>query len=275
MKKIKLVLMFLLIFAALPVSSVFAYSGDDIFPVMIKDTTESTNTGSDLFGTQKMVYTTSSSYEVTHFTITSPTSGFSAPSTVGNSAFVYAYDTNGNKFSVGVVLPNGTLNKDISIPNFKKIEIVGMGAVSQSTRIFIEVFALNTTPIPTPTPTASPVPTPSATPEPTATPSPTPTTTPSPTPTVTPKPTATPEQPSGDRAILTITLINGTEKEYDLPMSEVEAFINWYDARDAGRGPGLYAIDKYSNNKGPFNKRKDYVIFDKILTFEVNEYTTK
>ncbi|MEK4189961.1 hypothetical protein [Paenibacillus sp. FSL L8-0494] len=120
---------------------------------------------------------------------------------------------------------------------------------------------------PTPTPTSSPSPT--ATPVPTSTPSPTAT----PTPTVTPKPTATPEQPSGDRAILTITLVNGTEKEYDLPIAEVDAFLKWYDSRDAGRGPGLYAIDKHSNNKGPFSKRKDYVVFDKILTFEVSEYT--
>lgn len=34
-------------------------------------------------------------------------------------------------------------------------------------------------------------------------------------------------------------------------------------------------IDKGTNNKGPFNSRKDYVIFDKVLTFEVNEYTSK
>ncbi|WP_167374652.1 hypothetical protein [Paenibacillus helianthi] len=124
-------------------------------------------------------------------------------------------------------------------------------------------------------PTATPTPTPTATPVPTVTPSPTPspTATPVPTPSTTPKPSATPEQPSGDRAILTVTLINGTEKEYDLPMSEVEAFVNWYDARDAGRSPGMYAIDKHTNNKGPFKKRKDYVVFDKILTYEVSEYT--
>ncbi len=146
------------------------------------------------------------------------------------------------------------------------------------------------TPEPTPsitstvTPTASPEPTatPSATPEPTATPSATstptasPTAAPTPTPTITPTPTPTvtpnPTPDTGDRAILTITLVNGTEKEYDLPMSEVESFLNWYDQRDAGRGPGSYAIDKHENNKGPFKNRKDYVIFDKILTFEVNEY---
>ncbi|WP_379140116.1 hypothetical protein [Paenibacillus sp. sgz500992] len=92
-------------------------------------------------------------------------------------------------------------------------------------------------------------------------------------PTPQPTPTPTPEQPTGDQAILTITLLNGIEKQYDLPMNEVNAFLTWYDARDAGRGPGMYAIDKHSNNKGPFKKRKDYVVFDKILTYEVSEYT--
>ncbi|WP_342435716.1 hypothetical protein NSS79_18990 [Paenibacillus sp. FSL L8-0436] len=92
-------------------------------------------------------------------------------------------------------------------------------------------------------------------------------------PTPQPTPTPTPEQPTGDQALLTITLLNGIEKQYDLPMNEVNAFLTWYDARDAGRGPGMYAIDKHSNNKGPFKKRKDYVVFDKILTYEVSEYT--
>ncbi|TYA13714.1 galactose oxidase [Paenibacillus faecis] len=50
-------------------------------------------------------------------------------------------------------------------------------------------------------------------------------------------------------------------------------YHNWYDAKDAGSGPSKYAIDKHNNNKGPFSKRTDYVIFNNILTFEVNEYT--
>lgn len=80
-------------------------------------------------------------------------------------------------------------------------------------------------------------------------------------------------EPSGDRAILNVIMTTGLEREYDLPMSEVNAFLNWYDARDTGRGPAKFAINKYSNNKGPFIKRTDYIIFDKILTFEVSEYT--
>ncbi|OKP94369.1 galactose oxidase [Paenibacillus sp. P46E] len=64
----------------------------------------------------------------------------------------------------------------------------------------------------------------------------------------------------------------GLEKEFDLPMSEVNAFLNWYDTAS---GTTRYGINKHDNNKGPFNSRKEYVIFDKILTFSVNEYSAK
>ncbi|MFE6073173.1 discoidin domain-containing protein [Paenibacillus sp. NPDC057886] len=83
-----------------------------------------------------------------------------------------------------------------------------------------------------------------------------------------------PSQPAGKHAFLVVTMTTGMVKEYDLPMSDVNAFLNWYDVRDTGIGPSKFAINKYSNNKGPFSKRTDYVIFDKILTFEVSEYTT-
>ncbi|ALP34823.1 hypothetical protein ASL14_00175 [Paenibacillus sp. IHB B 3084] len=82
-----------------------------------------------------------------------------------------------------------------------------------------------------------------------------------------------PSQPSGDRAILVVTMDNGLEKEFDISKKELASFIQWYDAKDAGRGASFFAIDRHTNNKGPFNSRKDYVIFNKILTFEVNEYS--
>lgn len=103
-----------------------------------------------------------------------------------------------------------------------------------------------------------------ATPEPTAIP------TPSSTPIPTNLPTPTPDMSSGDRAILIIELSTGAEKEYDLSMSEVNAFLNWYDS---ATGSARYGIDKHDNNKGPFSKRTEYVIHDKILIFEVSEYT--
>lgn len=134
-----------------------------------------------------------------------------------------------------------------------------------------------TNPIINPSPTPATTPTPSVTPAPTVAPTPStsPSTTPTPSPTATPKPTSTPEQSAGDRAILTITMVNGKEKEYDLSITDVQSFLRWYELRDAGKGPGSYAIDKHNTNKGPFNKRTDYIIFDKILTFEVSEYTAK
>lgn len=89
-----------------------------------------------------------------------------------------------------------------------------------------------------------------------------------------PNPEPEPEpQPNGDRAILVVTMTTGLEKEYDLPMSDVNEFLSWYDLRDVGSGPAKFALNKYNNNKGPFSKRTDYVIFDKILQFEVNEYS--
>ncbi|WP_240927521.1 hypothetical protein [Paenibacillus thiaminolyticus] len=88
-----------------------------------------------------------------------------------------------------------------------------------------------------------------------------------------PEPNPEPEQPKGERAILVVTMTTGLEKEFDLSMDEVNAFIAWYENKQAGTGTASYAIDKHNNNKGPFSSRKDYVIYDKILTFEVNEYT--
>lgn len=92
----------------------------------------------------------------------------------------------------------------------------------------------------------------------------------------TPHATVQPDpEPSGNRAILTITLTTGLEKEFDLSIIEVNVFLNWYDARDSGSGPAKFAIDKHQNNKGPFSKRTEYVIYDKILTFNVDEYSIK
>ncbi|WP_426334961.1 Kelch repeat-containing protein [Paenibacillus silvae] len=81
-----------------------------------------------------------------------------------------------------------------------------------------------------------------------------------------------PEQPSGNRAILVVTMTTGLEKEFDLSMQEVNSFIDWYETKQAGSGKASYAIDKHDNNKGPFKSRKDYILFDRVLTFEISEY---
>ncbi len=88
-------------------------------------------------------------------------------------------------------------------------------------------------------------------------------------PTIEPNPE--PETTS-NHAILVVTMTTGLEKEYDLSIQEVNSFIDWYETKQAGIGKASYAIDKHNNNKGPFKSRKDYILFDRVLTFEVSEY---
>ncbi|MDS9996536.1 Kelch repeat-containing protein [Bacillus atrophaeus] len=73
-------------------------------------------------------------------------------------------------------------------------------------------------------------------------------------------------------ALLVVTMVNGLQKEYQLSMKEVNGFLKWYKQRDAGDGPGFYEIDEHDNNKGPFESKKDYVVFKNILMYEVNKY---
>lgn len=90
-----------------------------------------------------------------------------------------------------------------------------------------------------------------------------------------PEPTTPPKDDATDEdgnALLIITMVNGLQKEYDLSMKEVNGFLSWYKKRDAGEGPGFYEIDEHDNNKGPFESKKDYVVFKNILMFEVNKY---
>ncbi|WGV57733.1 hypothetical protein QIH01_19870 [Brevibacillus brevis] len=72
--------------------------------------------------------------------------------------------------------------------------------------------------------------------------------------------------------LLVIKMISDLEKEFELPSSEVQDFIDWYNSRADGRGKETYIFDK-DFNKGPFTFRKDYVAFSKIQSFEVMEYT--
>ncbi len=76
-------------------------------------------------------------------------------------------------------------------------------------------------------------------------------------------------QPSNDRAILAITMTNGQTKEYDLPNSEIEAFTNWFDSSN-GKGQPKFGFNKKIQ---PYKEVKEYVVFDKISSYEVRTYT--
>jgi alpha-tubulin suppressor-like RCC1 family protein/fibronectin type 3 domain-containing protein len=75
----------------------------------------------------------------------------------------------------------------------------------------------------------------------------------------------------GNRALVTIGIVNGGEKEFDLSVAEIELFLQWYDSTASGSGIGYYVFDK-TYNLGPFTSRQEYVIFDKILYFEIDYY---
>lgn len=82
-----------------------------------------------------------------------------------------------------------------------------------------------------------------------------------------------PQQPvESTRALLTIYLASGLIKEYDLPISTVDNFINWYNSRSDGQtSPASYQFIR-EFNKAKFSKRSDYIPFNKIELFEVDEY---
>ncbi|MCG7380596.1 fibronectin type III domain-containing protein [Paenibacillus sp. ACRSA] len=81
----------------------------------------------------------------------------------------------------------------------------------------------------------------------------------------------TPQASDKTRALLTIYVSGGQIKEYDLTMVESQAFIDWYEKKEAGTGSSTYKFSK-NWNKGSFKTRTEYIIFDKVLSFDVDEY---
>ncbi|MDI4647387.1 fibronectin type III domain-containing protein [Cohnella hashimotonis] len=80
---------------------------------------------------------------------------------------------------------------------------------------------------------------------------------------------ATPTAPvSSGRALLTIHLVGGTEKEYDLSAAELEYFLDWTDS--ATQSSRYKFVKTWS--KGPFKARAEYIVYGKIVNFDVDEY---
>ncbi|MER3125782.1 kelch repeat-containing protein [Bacillus pumilus] len=73
------------------------------------------------------------------------------------------------------------------------------------------------------------------------------------------------------KGILSITMINGLQKDYLLSMKEINDFLNWYKERSFGIGMNFYEIID-EHNKGPFTSKKDYVVYQNILMFDIKQY---
>ncbi|WP_329603976.1 Ig-like domain-containing protein [Clostridium hydrogenum] len=84
-------------------------------------------------------------------------------------------------------------------------------------------------------------------------------------------PTPTPTNNS-DKSVLNITMTNGQVKQYNVTMDTVNKFISWYRLRSAGSGDPFYEFD-ITQTSSPDIIKTDYVVFDKISSFEVDDYT--
>lgn len=73
------------------------------------------------------------------------------------------------------------------------------------------------------------------------------------------------------RVLLTITMVNGAIKEYDLSSTELTNFVNWYDSKANGVGKAYYKFTRTYSTQ-PTKIKYEYIIFDKINYFEVSTY---
>ena len=85
----------------------------------------------------------------------------------------------------------------------------------------------------------------------------------------TPQASTDPNQPTGNKALLVITMVTGERKEYEMATDKINEFITWYNSK-AASSP-TYTIEK-EYNKASFTARKDYIAYEQISNFEVNEY---
>lgn len=78
-----------------------------------------------------------------------------------------------------------------------------------------------------------------------------------------------PVDPINNKVLLVITMVTGEQKEYEMTADKINDFIAWYNSK-AASSP-TYVIEK-DYNKASFTARKDYITYDQISNFEVNEY---
>ena len=66
----------------------------------------------------------------------------------------------------------------------------------------------------------------------------------------------------GGQGLLRVTMIDSSEREYKLSLSEINGFINWFD-RTVGTRTTVHVLNKLTPNS------KEYLVFEKIISFEV------
>lgn len=72
-------------------------------------------------------------------------------------------------------------------------------------------------------------------------------------------------EPATGKAILSISLVDGKTKDYDVSMETVNKFVDWYN----NGSPTTFQFDKIVN---PYKSVKEFLVYDKITSFEIKEY---
>ena len=70
-------------------------------------------------------------------------------------------------------------------------------------------------------------------------------------------------------ALLRVTMVTGEIKEYEMDSAQIGDFLSWCDGE--GAGSPAYTITK-DYNLGPFSARDEYILYDKISSYEVLRY---
>jgi len=73
-----------------------------------------------------------------------------------------------------------------------------------------------------------------------------------------------PYNPNIENALLRVTMTDSSEREYQLPTTDIEGFISWFNQHTSTSTAG-YMLNK----KIGLQSSKDYLAFDKIISFEV------
>ncbi|URZ03577.1 Ig-like domain-containing protein [Clostridium felsineum] len=72
-----------------------------------------------------------------------------------------------------------------------------------------------------------------------------------------------------DKSLLAITMTNGQTEVFNTTMDTVDNFISWYKLRSTGVGQLDYIFNKLNTHI----LKTEYISFDKISSFEVDDYT--
>lgn len=67
-------------------------------------------------------------------------------------------------------------------------------------------------------------------------------------------------------AILSITLVNGITKEYDVSNKVLTDYLSWFES---AQGTSTF---KFSKKISPYKKVAEYLVHDKVASFEIREY---